>query len=142
MDQESCGILQQSQSSPSIRRFLGSSYTVDTALGCQEAPSNEFPVLSHFFLRPVYVWIPELQFPGMVKGNKPPCPYYQKTSTVTRDGFSRTLRRVIMEDCIGYLLSYRYGGWRRYVTRWHISMPLAPKISHAITNGAPSSATG
>ncbi|KAI9104874.1 hypothetical protein DFS34DRAFT_663858 [Phlyctochytrium arcticum] len=44
----------------------------------------------------------------MVKGDKPPCLYCPKTSTVTRDGFSRTLRRVIMEDRIGYLLSYRY----------------------------------
>ncbi|KAI9102664.1 hypothetical protein DFS34DRAFT_404352 [Phlyctochytrium arcticum] len=86
----------------------------------------KFPVLEHFFLmviidaafcfqplmtpslQAVFLWIPEMQFAGLLQGNKPCCPHCKSSAKVTREGLNRYTRRVVLDDRVGELLSYRY----------------------------------
>lgn len=60
------------------------------------------PDVNAFFLKKVFVWVPELIFPGVIV----PCPTCDRQAK--SDGWiAKQPRRVFLEDDIGYLIGFR-----------------------------------
>lgn len=71
------------------------------------------PRLSNFYLKPVFVFIPEFVWPQLFPHGRPPCPNCsEEESHVIVNNWIQP-RRITLEDRCGELLGYRY---KKYLT--------------------------
>src|SRR5262249_34436430 len=71
-------------------------------------PTTLFPLVERFYMRPVFVWVPEFFWPWAFPSGYPPCPTCQKTEYIRSKCWNTESRRVVMADRCCDLICYRY----------------------------------
>jgi len=71
-------------------------------------PTRGFPDPKNYWIKPVFLWIPEYFWPEMFQKGRLPCPNCKTDTNVTSEGWNPNCRSAIIQDQCCRILSFRY----------------------------------
>jgi len=113
-----------------VNRGIQGNYPFDNLFVYPKDPTTFFPLVKRFYLRPVFVWVPEFFWPTAFSLGYPPCPNCQNAEHVRSKGWNTESRRAIMSDHCCDLICYRYTCIKCESYIKNSKDPKAKKISH------------
>lgn len=90
-----------------VNRGIQGSYPFDNLFIHPRDPTTQFPLVERFYMRPIFVWVPEFFWPTAFS-SAPPCPNCKNAEHVHSKGWNTESRRAIMRDRCCDLICYRY----------------------------------